>query len=128
MEIIVTFLTEAIPRPVSFGVEGNDGALAEFYGIIRQEEAGERIAGLNYEIYSDMAEKEIRRILGELRENFPCRKVMVIHRHGFVPVGDAAIYVGVLSRHRQEGFGLLSAFMDRLKKDVPIWKVGAVSC
>jgi len=87
MEIHATFVTEAIPRPMDFRFAGNDGALAEFYGIIRQEEAGARIAGLKY-----------------------------------------AIYAGVLSRHRQEAFGLLAAFMDRLKKDVPIWKVGAVSC
>jgi len=128
MEIHVTFVTEAIPRPMDFRFAGNDGALAEFYGIIRQEEAGARIAGLNYEIYAGMAEAEIRRILGELGIDFPCRKAVVVHRHGFVPVGEAAIYVGVLSRHRQEAFGLLAAFMDRLKKDVPIWKVGAVSC
>ncbi len=128
MEIIVTFVTEPIPRPVDFRYGGNDGALAEFYGIIRQEEAGAQIAGLNYEIYAAMAESEICRILGELSVGFPCRQAVVVHRHGFVPVGEAAIYVGIVSRHRQEAFGLLAAFMDRLKKDVPIWKVGAVSC
>jgi len=39
-----------------------------------------------------------------------------------VSAGEAAIYVGIASAHRAEGFALLAAFMDRLKQDVPIWK------
>jgi molybdopterin molybdotransferase len=39
-----------------------------------------------------------------------------------VPVGEAAIYVGITSRRRAEGIALLSEFMDRFKLDVPIWK------
>jgi molybdopterin synthase catalytic subunit len=38
-------------------------------------------------------------------------------------VGEAAIVVRVEAKHRAEAFGMLAAFMDRLKQDVPIWKV-----
>jgi molybdopterin molybdotransferase len=51
----------------------------------------------------------------------------VIHRIGVVPVGEAAIYVGIAGRHRAEAFALLGEFMDRLKKDVPIWKLRAIA-
>ena len=48
------------------------------------------------------------------------------HRLGIVPVGEAAIYVGVRSSHRSDGFHMLAEFMDELKKDVPIWKMEAL--
>jgi molybdopterin molybdotransferase len=61
-------------------------------------------------------------LLTELSAQYPCLSACVIHRVGVVPVGEAAIYVGIASAHRAEGFALLAAFMDRLKQDVPIWK------
>jgi molybdopterin synthase catalytic subunit len=47
---------------------------------------------------------------------------------GEVLVGEAAVYVGVTSPHRGEAFGMLSALMDRLKQEVPIWKAEVLAC
>jgi len=98
------------------------GAWVEFRGMVRREENGQAIGALEYEAYSPMAEHEMRRLLGELSAQHPCLSARVIHRLGIVPVGEAAIYAGIASAHRAEGFALLAAFMDRLKQDVPIWK------
>jgi len=98
------------------------GALAEFTGLVRGEENGAPIGGLVYEAYQPMAEREITRIVSELAAARPVLGVRVVHRVGRVPVGEAAIYVGVASKHRAEAFALLTGFMDRLKQDVPIWK------
>lgn len=111
-------LAEQLPSPVVAGL----GAWVEFRGVVRGEENGQPIAALEYEAYSPMAEREIRRLLEELSAKHPCLRARVIHRVGIVPVGEAAIYVGIASAHRAEGFALLAAFMDRLKQDVPIWK------
>jgi len=124
----IQFLSAPIPRPVSWSPDGAAGALAEFYGIIRSEENGLPISGIEYEIYHRMAEHEIHRIVGRLTLGFPCQRVVVIHREGLVPVGEAAIYVGARARHRQAAFGFLEAFMDHLKKDVPIWKARILPC
>jgi len=123
MEITIQFGEEAIPRPYSSlsGIQ-DTGALLEFYGTVRGSENGAPIKGLRYELYESMAECEIRRILTELQSHSPCQAVTVVHRHGVVPVGESAIYVGILSEHRHEAFTLLSRFMDRMKQDVPIWK------
>ncbi len=102
------------------------GAVAEFRGLVRGEEKGAPIAALVYEAYQPMAEREITRILDELTTAHPCLGVRVHHRLGRVPVGEAAIYIGVAARHRAEAFTVLSAFMDRLKQDVPIWKTDVV--
>jgi molybdopterin synthase catalytic subunit len=103
------------------------GAWTEFRGLVRAEENGRLIRALEYQAYPGMAERELQRLLGALLRKHACLAAQVIHRIGVVPVGEAAIYVGVASRHRKEGFALLSEFMDGLKKDVPIWKRQALS-
>lgn len=109
------------PQPAPM-VGAGVGALAEFTGLVRGEEGGAVIGGLIYEAYQPMAEREIARIVAELTAARPVLGVRVVHRLGRVPVGEAAIYVGVASKHRAEAFALLTGFMDRLKQDVPIWK------
>lgn len=101
---------------------GEVGAWTEFRGLVRGSEAGQRIGALEYEAYAGMVEREIGRLIAEVSLQHPCLAASVVHRVGVIPVGEAAIYVGVASRHRAEGFAFLAAFMDRLKQDVPIWK------
>lgn len=98
------------------------GAVARFDGIVRSHENGREIDGLFYESYVPMAEKTMLDILTELGGIYPFDFARVHHRIGFVPVGEAAISVDVYTKHRAEAFAILQAFMDRLKKDVPIWK------
>jgi len=123
LELTRTPITEALPPPA-----GSDlGAWVEFRGVVRGEENGQTIAALEYEAYSPMAEREMRHILEALAIGRHCLAARVIHRLGIVPVGEAAIYVGIAARHRAEAFALLGQFMDRLKQDVPIWKRRALT-
>ena len=103
--------------------DGTSGAVVEFAGIVRAKEGERAIDALQYEAHDAMARSEMERILRELEIEFPCHSVEVKHRKGRVPVGEAAIVVRVAAKHRAEAFGMLAAFMDRLKQDVPIWKV-----
>ncbi len=112
-------------RLVARGVTSADsasGAVVEFAGIVRGEEDGGPIAALDYEAYEVMARSEMERIVRELSALYPCHEVDVTHRIGPVPVGEASILVRIVAKHRAEAFGLLTEFMDRLKRDVPIWK------
>ncbi len=129
MEMHIHFCTEPITRSQALLADsGANGARVEFYGTVRGMEMGAGIRGLRYEIYESMAEKQIRRILSELDVQYPCDAVAVVHRKGDVSVGEVAVYVGITSPHRQEAFGMLSAFMDRLKQEVPIWKAEVLPC
>jgi molybdopterin synthase catalytic subunit len=98
------------------------GAVVEFAGVVRGQENGEEIGALDYEAYEAMARAEMERILRELAAEFACESVAVRHRVGRVPVGEASIVVWVEAKHRAEAFGMLAEFMNRLKRDVPIWK------
>lgn len=114
--------------PANFGASeewrGKAGAVVEFSGMVREEENGQTIAGLDYEAYSAMALKSMRNILESLAKSHPCLEARVMHRVGTVPTSEAAIKIVLWARHRTEAFGLLAAFMDRLKSEVPIWKRG----
>ena len=112
-------LAGGTPAPLPSGAKG---AWLEFRGLVRVEENGQAISALEYEAYPEMAEREIRRLMVEISTKHPCLAAKVIHRVGIIPVGEAAIYVGIASRHRAEAIALLAEFMDRLKQDVPIWK------
>jgi len=111
--------------PPFFPEDGTCGSCVEFRGIVRADEKGSAIQGLNYEAYRPMAEKELERLLHELAVAHPCLSAEVIHRLGWVPVDEASIYIRIRSTHRREGFQLLAALMGRLKQDVPIWKSAA---
>jgi molybdopterin synthase catalytic subunit len=102
------------------------GALVRFEGRVRPEENEALIDALVYEAYMPMAQNQMQAILQELAQVWPCSLARVRHRIGLVPVGEAAIVVEVFAKHRTEAFALASAFMDRLKQDVPIWKVDSV--
>jgi molybdopterin synthase catalytic subunit len=120
IEIIIS---EAVIVPPVFAPDPGVGALAEFTGTVRGDENGKPISALVYEAYPAMAEPVMRRLLTELAATDPCIAVRVQHRTGTIRVGEAAIYIAVRAKHRAPAFALLAGFMDRLKQDVPIWKI-----
>jgi molybdopterin synthase catalytic subunit len=128
MRIAVRIQSQPIAADMAAVRHAKDGtgAWVTFEGLVRGTEDGRAITALEYEAYAPMAEREIRRILEQLAAEHPCEAAVVIHRTGVVPVGEAAIFVGVSARHRAEAFAVTTRFMDRLKLDVPIWKRRAI--
>lgn len=123
----VDILLQAEPIVLKTDVPPEAGAVVRFEGRVRGQENGRAIRALVYEAYQPMAERQIEKILHELGERHPCLHVRVRHRFGEVRVGEIAIAVEVLAAHRAEAFAMAAGFMDRLKQDVPIWKVKAVA-
>jgi molybdopterin synthase catalytic subunit len=125
MWIDIELTREPIARPQGWPVpfDPETGSLVEFYGVVRETEGSARISSLRYEAYASMAEKVMREKIADLEKRHPCQAIRIVHRLGVVPKGESAIYVGIQSRHRQEGFLFLQEFMDEFKKDVPIWKL-----
>jgi molybdopterin synthase catalytic subunit len=119
-------LLQREPLVLKSDVPPEAGAVVRFEGRVRASEQGRAIRALVYEAYQPMAERQIEKILRELGAQHPCLSVRVHHRLGEVPVGEIAIVIETLAAHRAEAFALTSAFMDRLKQDVPIWKMKAV--
>ena len=98
------------------------GGIVDFWGVVRRMEEGEPIAGIEYEAHAAMAEHQLQSIAEEGSRRFELMQLQVLHRVGFVPVGEASLLVRVASKHRAEAFRACSWIVDELKKRVPIWK------
>jgi molybdopterin synthase catalytic subunit len=103
------------------------GGLLIFEGFVREIEPREgqpaaRVEALTYQTYEPMAQNQIARIGDELIEKHGLLGLSVIHSRGLVRVGECSIRVAISSRHRKEALAAMDEFIDRLKKDVPIWK------
>lgn len=98
------------------------GAMVLFTGIVRNHHEGKRVKKLFYECYSRMAEKEIRSIIEEAQKKFSVQDVRVLHRIGWLEVGEVALVIIVSSSHRPEAFSACRMILEEIKKSVPIWK------
>ncbi|MGZ5018895.1 MAG: molybdopterin synthase catalytic subunit [Chthoniobacterales bacterium] len=115
-------LTEnALAAPDGCGLR-KTGAMVDFWGVVRAMEEGAEISGIDYEAHRAMAEHQLRVIAEECEQRFALMQIVVHHRIGLVPVGEASLFVRVASRHRAEGFRAAQWIVDELKKRAPIWK------
>ena len=71
-----------------------------------------------------MAEKVLARIAREVTERWGggIVRTSIAHRFGRMEIGDISLVVAVASPHRAEAFAACQYVVDRIKKDVPIWK------
>jgi molybdopterin synthase catalytic subunit len=122
MQASIAFTSAPILRPPLLSASREIGAVAEFEGIVREQESGVRIQGLHYEAYESMAQKVMRAIFEEIAVEHACEAVEFIHRLGWVPVGESSLYIRVQSKHRGPAFGFLQECINRMKRDAPIWK------
>ncbi len=100
-----------------------DGAVVTFAGTTRNENEGAVVVSLRYEAYPEMAQKVMCGLFEEAIKRFPITRARVAHRLGDVPVGEASVVVVVASPHRGPAFDACRFLMDRLKNEVPIWKL-----
>lgn len=120
-----TLTTEPINEATLLGqrrVSDGAGAVVHFLGVVRGDEAGQRIAGLEYEAFERMAKRQFERIFAEIAKRWPAESVRVVHRVGCVKVNEPSIWVEVVAPHRAEAFAACQYLIDEMKRLVPIWK------
>ncbi len=96
------------------------GAVVSFVGLCRDE--GGRLATLELEHYSGMAEDEIARVAREAEARWTLLGVTAIHRYGRIAPGEQIVCVAVAAAHRGEAFAAAEMLMDYLKTRAPFWK------
>jgi molybdopterin synthase catalytic subunit len=77
---------------------------------------------LHYEAHESMAIRQLQQLAEDAMQHHSLARVVIIHRLGEVPLGQASVLVGCSSAHRKDAFAALPWMMDKLKADVPIWK------
>jgi molybdopterin synthase catalytic subunit len=100
-----------------------DGAVVTFAGTTRDHNDGAAVQSLRYEAYPEMANKVMCTLFEEAVKRFPITRARVVHRLGEVPIGEASVVVVVAAPHRGPAFDACRFLMDRLKNEVPIWKL-----
>lgn len=119
------FITHQVIIPEVFFLlkpSSDSGALATFFGVVRDHNEGRAVKLLYYECYQSMADKEISSIRENVVKRWQLTDVSILHRVGLLEVGDIALAVAVASAHRAEAFAACQAVVDEIKSTVPIWK------
>ena len=99
------------------------GGIVVFVGRVRPDRTNGRIVeALDYEADRPMALRAMEALARRVERSRGIQKVVVWHRVGTLPVGAAAVVVGAAAGHRDEAFRAARTLIERVKRDVPIWK------
>jgi molybdopterin synthase catalytic subunit len=110
---------EALERSIA---SSQNGAIVTFVGRARDHaDDGRTVVELEYEVYPEMAEAVLDEIVTEARRRWPV-SVAVAHRHGVVPLGEAAVAIVAGSAHRGEAYEANRFVIEAIKERLPIWK------
>ncbi|MBN2005330.1 MAG: molybdenum cofactor biosynthesis protein MoaE [Anaerolineae bacterium] len=99
------------------------GAVVTFVGVVRDNSAGRPTRYLEYEAYTEMAEKVLSQIGSEIQARWPeVMQVAIVHRVGRLEIGETAVVIALSAAHRRQVFDALRYAIDRIKEIAPIWK------
>ena len=100
----------------------SNGAMVLFTGTVRDVNEGRAVTGIEYAAYSEMAERELERIVREAAERFEAADVVVEHRVGRLGLGEASVVIAVGHPRRAAAYDASRYVIEELKRRVPIWK------
>jgi molybdopterin synthase catalytic subunit len=93
-----------------------------FVGTTRGVTAGVTTLALEYEAHEPMAAALLERLRTEAIGRFGLVACAVQHRLGHVGVGEASVAIAAAAPHRRAAFAAAEWLIDRIKREVPIWK------
>lgn len=97
------------------------GAVVLFLGTVRDHHGGRAVARLEYSAYDVMALRRLAEIVDDLERAGDVRAA-IVHRLGDVPLGEPSVVIATASPHRQAAYQANREALERLKREVPIWK------
>ena len=103
-------------------LQGFDGALVTFQGVVRNNTRGRATLRLEYECYEAMAIRKMAEIGRTIAAEFAISRIAMLHRLGTMEIGEASVIIVVTAPHRKPAFEAALEGINRLKKLVPVWK------
>lgn len=103
-------------------LQGHDGAVLTFAGVVRNNSKGRKTRYLDYECYEPMAIDVMTRLGREIAGKYAVSRIGMIHRLGRMEIGEASVVIVLASPHRKAAYDASLEAINRLKKIVPIWK------
>jgi molybdopterin synthase catalytic subunit len=108
-------VTDAVASPTR-------GAVLLFLGTVRNHHGGRAVERLTYSAYRSMAEERLLTIVREIEAEGDDLALAIVHRLGEVPAGEASVAIAAASPHRAAAYEASRRALERLKKEIPIWK------
>ena len=101
--------------------DGNGGTVV-FLGTVRRSADDGDIAAIEYSAYREMAEPELGRIVAEALAQWPGARIVLQHRLGVVPTGEASLVIATSAPHRADAYAASRFVIEETKRRAPIWK------
>jgi molybdopterin synthase catalytic subunit len=98
------------------------GCQIYFEGIVRNAPEDHGVKGIEYSAFNDMCSKVCDEFSKTMKYAYPQISIKIMHRLGFVPVGESSLLVIVSSPHRKDTFSVLEQTVEWIKGNLPVWK------
>jgi molybdopterin synthase catalytic subunit len=120
--VVVKIHAGPLPSEAAPCFQESAGAAVAFEGLVRPIEDGRIVVALDYEVYEPMAQRELEKIALDMLGTHGLIGVAVEHSRGRVHAGECSFRLQIAAPHRQEALAAMAEFIDRMKRDAPIWK------
>ena len=101
--------------------DGNGGTVV-FLGTVRRSAEDGDVEAIEYSAYREMAEAELGSIVAEALAQWPGARIVLQHRLGLVPAGEASLVIAASAPHRADAFAASRFVIEETKRRAPIWK------
>lgn len=98
------------------------GCQIYFEGIVRNAPEDHGVKGIEYSAFTDMCFKVSDAYVKTMKCKYPEISIKIMHRLGFVLVGETSLLVIVSSSHRKDAFLVLEHTVEWMKENLPVWK------
>lgn len=111
-----------VPALEAFVGGSGHGAIVTFVGRARdRSDDGREVIELEYEVYAELASAVLEEVAAAAEARWGA-SVAVSHRHGVVPIGEAAVAIVTAAAHRAEAYEANRFVIEEIKSRLPIWK------
>jgi molybdopterin synthase catalytic subunit len=111
-----------LPRLLADVACDGAGGTVVFLGTVRRSAEDGDVVAIEYSAYREMADAEFERIAAETAAQWPAARIVLRHRLGLVPLGEASVAVVAAAPHRADAFAACRFLIEQTKARVPLWK------
>ncbi|UXD21548.1 molybdenum cofactor biosynthesis protein MoaD [Ignicoccus pacificus DSM 13166] len=119
-KVIVTKDDYSVDDVVNSILSEDVGAVVTFVGFVKSK--GGKVKELVYEAHEDL-EKFIEKHIDDVIKKYNLKDAMVVQFIGPRKVGEKTLIVATAAEGREEAFKGARELLERLKHEVPIWKL-----